>query len=76
MQQLHLEGTACQRGSCQSVSCKANQRIVKELNTVMNRIKRWLKIYFSEYVIVYGCQNVSKTFYLLSPFFYKPHKPL
>lgn len=28
-------------------------RILKELNTATNRIKRWLKIYFPEYLEVY-----------------------
>lgn len=31
----------------------SRERIVKELNAVTNRIKRWLKIYFPEYLAVY-----------------------
>ena len=31
----------------------SRDRIVKELNTVKNRIKRWLTIYFPEYLTVY-----------------------
>lgn len=31
----------------------SRERIVKELNAITNRIKRWLKIYFPEYLVVY-----------------------
>ena len=31
----------------------SRERIVKEVNAVTNRIKRWLKIYFPEYLAVY-----------------------
>lgn len=31
----------------------SRERIVKELNAITNRIKRWLKIYFPEYLAVY-----------------------
>jgi transposase len=31
----------------------SRDRIVKELNAATNRIKRWLKIYFPEYLVVY-----------------------
>lgn len=31
----------------------SRDRIVKELNAITNRIKRWLKIYFPEYLVVY-----------------------
>ena len=35
----------------------SRDRIVKELNAITNRIKRWLKIYFPEYLVV--CKNFS-----------------
>ena len=31
----------------------SRERIVKELNAITNRIRRWLKIYFPEYLVVY-----------------------
>ena len=31
----------------------SRERIVKELNAITNRIQRWLKIYFPEYLVVY-----------------------
>lgn len=31
----------------------SRERIVKEVNAITNRIKRWLKIYFPEYLVVY-----------------------
>lgn len=31
----------------------SRERIVKELNAITNRTKRWLKIYFPEYLVVY-----------------------
>ena len=47
----------------QAVSSR--DRIIKELNALTNRIKRWLKIYFPEYLKVYKVFSAESGFLLL-----------